>query len=87
MTQSITLYFQYKSMKEDGFQAFITAEVNAEDPDEVGTTEDYIDSIVQAKVNVDSDIMAVYVTRTDTDDTTSRGSGLDNITPLFKVDK
>ena len=66
-------------MKEDGFQAFITAEVNAEDPDEVGTTEDYIDSIVQAKVNVDSDIMAVYVTRTDTDDTTSRGSGLDNI--------
>lgn len=86
MTQSITLYFQYKSMKEEGFQAFITAEMNAEDPEEVGTTEDYIDSVVQAKVNVDPDVMAVYVARADITDTTSRGSE-SNITPLFKIDK
>ena len=86
MIQSVTLYFQYKSMKDDGFQAFVTTEVDAENPDAVGTTDQYIESVVETKLSTDPDVMAVYVTREDLKDTTSIGSA-EKVVQLHKVDK
>ncbi len=86
MIQHVTLYFQYKSMKEDGFLAFVTATVNTEDPDDVGTTDDYMESVAQAKISVDPDVMAVYVTKEEHTDTTSIGSD-DKVVQLHKIDK
>lgn len=86
MIQHVTLYFQYKSLKEEGFLAFVTATVDTEDADDVGTTDEYMESVAAAKISCDPDVMAVYVTREEYNDTTSRGSE-SNITPLFKIDK
>jgi hypothetical protein len=73
-------------MKEDGFLAFVTATVNTEDPDDVGTTDDYMESVAQAKISVDPDVMAVYVTKEEHTDTTSIGSD-DKVVQLHKIDK
>jgi hypothetical protein len=73
-------------MKEDGFQAFVTATVNTEDPDDVGTTDDYMESVAQAKISIDPDVMAVYVTKEEHTDTTSIGSD-DKVVQLHKIDK
>ena len=72
--QHVTLYFQYKSMKDEGFQAFISIEVNTENPEDVVANDEYIDSVAQAKVSVDPDVMAMHVTKEDLADTTSIGS-------------
>ena len=86
MIQSVTLYFQYKSMKDEGFQAFITAEVDTEDPEDVGTTNQYLESVADAKISVDPDVMAVYVAREELKDTTSIGSD-GKVVQLHKIDK
>ena len=86
MIEHVTLYFQYKSLKEEGFLAFVTATVDTEDPDDVGTTDQYMESVAQAKISTDPDVMAVYVTREEHTDTTSIGSDNEKVTPLFKVD-
>ena len=51
MIQHVTLYFQYKSLKEEGFLAFVTATVDTEDADDVGTTDEYMESVAAAKVS------------------------------------
>ena len=86
MIEHVTLYFQYKSLKEEGFLAFVTATVDTEDPDDVGTTDQYMESVVEAKISTDPDVMAVYVTREEHTDTTSIGSD-EKIVQLHKVDK
>jgi len=86
MIEHVTLYFQYKSLKEEGFLAFVTATVDTEDPDDVGTTDQYMESVVEAKIATDPDVMAVYVTREEHTDTTSIGSD-EKIVQLHKVDK
>ena len=86
MIQHVTLYFQYKSLKEEGFLAFVTATVDTEDPDDVGTTDEYMESVAQAKISIDPDVMAVYVTREEHTDTTSVGSD-DKVVQLHKIDK
>ena len=86
MIQSVTLYFQYKSMKDEGFQAFITAEVDSENPDDVGTTDEFMESVTQTKISTDPDVMAVYLTREELKDTTSIGSD-DKVVQLHKIDK
>lgn len=83
MIQQITLYFQYKSLMEEGFLPFITATMDTEDPDEVGTTEDYIESVAGTKVACDPDVLGVYVSRVDLDNATTN-SDMKNVTPLFK---
>jgi len=73
-------------MKDEGFQAFITAEVDTENPDEVGTANEYMESVADAKISVDPDVMAVYVAREEHKDTTSIGSD-EKVVQLHKVDK
>lgn len=86
MIQHVTLYFQYKSMKEDGFLAFVTATVDTENPDDVGATDDYMESIAQTKTSVDPDVMAIYVTKEEHIDTTFIGSDK-KVVKLHKIDK
>ena len=86
MIQSVTLYFQYKSMKDEGFQAFITAEVDTENPEDVGTTDTYMESVADAKISIDPDVMAVYLTREEHKDTTSISSD-EKVVQLHKIDK
>ena len=68
---------------EEGFLPFITATMDTEDPDEVGTTEDYIESVAGTKVACDPDVLGVYVSRVDLDNATTN-SDMKNVTPLFK---
>jgi len=89
MIQQVTLYFQYKSLMEEGFLPFVTATMDTEDPDEVGTTEDYIESVAGTKVACDPDVLGVYVSRDDLDNDTDvytfrTDSDIKNVTPLFK---
>jgi len=73
-------------MKEDGFQAFISTEVDTENPEDVVANDEYIDSVAQAKVSVDPDVMAIHVIKEDLADTTSIGSDK-KVVQLHKVDK
>ena len=86
MIQQIILYFQYKSLMEEGFLPFVTTTMDTEDPEEVGTIEDYIDSVAGAKVACDPDVLGVYVSRIDLDNATMH-SDIKNVTPLFKPKK
>ena len=59
--------------------------MDTEDADDVGTTDEYMESVAAAKVSCDPDVMAVYVTREEYNDTTSLGSD-PKVVPLHKPD-